>query len=116
MDEQGVCRGVNRYLAEFRAADPGRLRNPATVPLADPLLAAGEARYAVVERNAVAVFAPSGGHAPQPLWTAIDVTMPPRRFRPDRRIMGDTVCRLWEGLIRGPESSRKRDVVRGAGP
>ncbi len=64
----GVCRGVNRYVAEFCSADTERLWNTATVPLADPKLAAEEAVYAVEELNAVAIFAPSGLHGPQPIY------------------------------------------------
>lgn len=64
----GVCRGVNRYVAEFCAADGSRLWNTATVPLADPALAAAEAAYAVETLGAVAIFAPSGVHGPQPLY------------------------------------------------
>ena len=64
----GVCRGVNRYVAEFCSADTDRLWNTATIPLADPMIAAAEAKYAVHELGAVAVFAPSGVHGPQPLY------------------------------------------------
>ena len=64
----GVCRGVNRYVAEFCSADTDRLWNTATVPIVDPALAAQEARYAVDELNAVAIFSPSGLHGPQPLY------------------------------------------------
>lgn len=64
----GICRGVNRYVAEFCATDTGRLWNTATVPLSDPILAGTEAKYAVEELGAVAIFAPSGVHGPQPLY------------------------------------------------
>ena len=64
----GVCRGVNRYVAEFCSADPARLWPTATVPLADADLAAAEARYAVEELGAVAVFTPSGVHGKQPIY------------------------------------------------
>jgi len=64
----GICRGVNRYVAEFCSADTGRLWNTATVPLADPVLAAEEATYAVKELNAVAIFSPSGVHGPHPAY------------------------------------------------
>ena len=64
----GVCRGVNRYIAEFCAADPARLKNTATVPIGDVELARREARHAVKELGAIAIFAPSGVHGPQPLY------------------------------------------------
>ena len=63
-----VCRGVNRYVAEFCSADSSRLWPTATVPLADADLAAAEARYAVEDLGAVAVFTPSGVHGPQPIY------------------------------------------------
>ena len=64
----GVCRGINRYMAEFCSEDASRMWNTATVPLADVDLAVEEARYAVNELNAVALFAPSGMHGPQPIY------------------------------------------------
>ena len=67
----GVARGVNRYVAEFCSADTDRLWNTATVPIADPQLAIEEARYAVKELNAVAIFSPSGVHGPQPPYHAM---------------------------------------------
>lgn len=63
-----VCRGVNRYVAEFCSADSSRLWPAATVPLIDAELAAAEARYAVEELGAKCVFAPSGVHGPEPLY------------------------------------------------
>jgi len=63
-----VCRGINRYVAEFCSADTDRMWNTATVPIADPFAAANEARYAVEELDAVAIFSPSGPHGPQPLY------------------------------------------------
>jgi predicted TIM-barrel fold metal-dependent hydrolase len=64
-----ICRGVNRYIAEFCSADTDRLWNTATVPICDPGLAIREAKYAVEELNAVAIFSPSGLHGPVPLYT-----------------------------------------------
>ena len=52
----GICRGVNRYIAEFCSADSDRLWNTATVPICDPYLAIQEAKYAVEELNAVALI------------------------------------------------------------
>ena len=63
-----VCRGINRYMAEFCSTDANRMWNMATVPLADVDLAVEEARYAVNELNAVALFAPSGVHGPHPIY------------------------------------------------
>ena len=63
-----VCRGFNRYIAEYCSADRARLWGMATVPLADPSRAAEEARYAVKELGLIGVFAPSGVHGPQPLY------------------------------------------------
>lgn len=65
----GICRGVNRHLAEFCSADTNRLWNTGTVPIFDPRLAIQEAKYAVEELNAVAIFSPSGLHGPAPLYT-----------------------------------------------
>lgn len=64
----GVCRGVNRYIAEFCSADPARLKNTATVPIADVKRAQEEARYAVKELGAAAIFSPSGVHGPYPVY------------------------------------------------
>ena len=63
----GVCRGVNRYVADFCSADTDRLWPAATVPLGDVDLAAKEARYAVQELGAKAIFGTSGVHGPEPL-------------------------------------------------
>ncbi len=64
----GICRGVNRYVAEFCSADTDRLWNTATVPICDPYLAIQEAKYAVEELNAVAIYSPSGMHGPVPVY------------------------------------------------
>jgi predicted TIM-barrel fold metal-dependent hydrolase len=63
-----LCRGINRYVAEFCSADTRRLWNTATVPIADIEAAIGEARYAVKELGAKLLFAPSGLHATFPLY------------------------------------------------
>jgi predicted TIM-barrel fold metal-dependent hydrolase len=62
-----VCRGINRYVAEYCSADTGRLWPTATIPLANRDLAEAEARYAVKELGAVAVFGLSGVYGPEPL-------------------------------------------------
>jgi uncharacterized protein len=63
-----VCRGINRYIAEFCSADTRRLWNSATVPIADVDAAVAEARYAVKELDARLLFAPSGLHGIFPLY------------------------------------------------
>jgi uncharacterized protein len=64
----GVCRGINRYIAEFCAADTSRLWNTATLPIGEVDLAVAEARYAVKELGAKLLFAPSGLHFQFPLY------------------------------------------------
>ena len=64
----GVCRGVNRYTAEYCAADPKRLWPAAIVPQANRDVAAAEARYAVEELGARALFGLSGVHGPERLY------------------------------------------------
>lgn len=66
----GVCRGVNRYVADYCSADTDRLWPAATVPLADCKLAINEARYAVSELGARAIFGLSGMHGPEPMYHA----------------------------------------------
>jgi len=65
-----VCRGVNRYMAEFCSEDPTRLWNMATVPVSDVDIAIAEAKYAVKELGAVGIFSPSGVHGPHPIYHA----------------------------------------------
>ncbi len=68
----GVCRGVDRYVAEYCAADTGRLWPAANIPLAGRDVAVQEARYAVEELGAKASFGLSGVHGPErfhhPYW------------------------------------------------
>ncbi len=66
----GVCRGVNRYMAEFCSADTSRLWNMATVPVSNIDVAIQEAKYAVNELGAVGIFSPSGVHGPHPIYHA----------------------------------------------
>ena len=62
-----VARGVNRYMAEFCSSDLTRLHNVATVPISDVERACNEARYAVEELHAVAIYAPPG-LSPKPIY------------------------------------------------
>lgn len=64
----GVCRGVNRYVAEYCTADSGRLWPAANLPLAGRDVAIEEARYAVEELGAKALFGLSGVHGPERLY------------------------------------------------
>ena len=64
----GVCRGVNRYVAEYCAADPDRLWPAANLPLAGRDVAIEEARHAVEELGAKALFGLSGVHGPERLY------------------------------------------------
>jgi len=54
-----LCRGLNRYLAEFCTPDRARLWPTATVPVRDLDLACREAEYAVRELGSCAIFVPS---------------------------------------------------------
>lgn len=51
-----LCRAYNRWIADFCAADPARLRAAAVVPQLDPAAAAAEARWAVEELGLAAVM------------------------------------------------------------
>jgi predicted TIM-barrel fold metal-dependent hydrolase len=75
----GICRGVNRYQAEFCSADRNRLHPMMTLPMGDVDLAIQEAKYAVKELGAAGLFAPG---APstfpiyhsyyEPLWDVVE--------------------------------------------
>lgn len=54
-----LCRAYNRWLADFCARDPQRLKVAALLPLQDVELAVAEARFAVQELGAVALLLPS---------------------------------------------------------
>ena len=75
----GICRGVNRYQAEFCAADRDRLHPMMTIPIGSVELAIAEAKYAVNELGAAGLFTPGAPstypiyHAYyEPLWDAIE--------------------------------------------
>ena len=63
-----VCRGINRYIAEFCSADPKRLWNTATLPVGDIDAAIAEARYAVRDLGARLLMAPTSVVGAFPLY------------------------------------------------
>jgi predicted TIM-barrel fold metal-dependent hydrolase len=75
----GICRGVNRYQAEFCAADRDRLYPMMTIPIGNVDLAIAEAKYAVKELGAGGLFTPGAPstypiyHAYyEPLWDVVE--------------------------------------------
>jgi predicted TIM-barrel fold metal-dependent hydrolase len=74
------CRAFNRWLADYCATDPYRLRGTAIVPMQDARKAVEEARYAVGELKMCAIVLPSNpvdgrqlyDPAYDPLWSAIE--------------------------------------------
>lgn len=80
-----LCRAYNRWLRDFCAIDPARLKVAALIPLQDVALAVAEAEFAVRELGAVGLLIPSHpiqGHtldSPEldPLWrTAQELDVP----------------------------------------
>jgi predicted TIM-barrel fold metal-dependent hydrolase len=63
----GVCRGVNRYVADYCSADTDRMWPAASLPMMERNVAIAEARYAVKELGAKTVFGLSGVHGPEPI-------------------------------------------------
>ena len=71
-----LCRAYNRWLRDFCATDPARLKLAALLPLQDVHLAVAEAEYAVRELGATALVLPSqpirgrsfDSRALDPLW------------------------------------------------
>lgn len=63
-----LCRAFNRWLHDFCAKDPARLKIGAQIPLHDPALAVEEARFAVEELGAVTLVLPSHMIKGRPLY------------------------------------------------
>jgi uncharacterized protein len=63
-----LCRAFNRWLADFCATDPDRLKAGALVPLQDPGLAVEEAGVAVEELGALTLVLPSHMVCERPLY------------------------------------------------
>ena len=93
--ELGVasCRIYNDWIAEFCAADPGRLVGVAALPLQDPPAAAAEARRAVNELGLRGAFVRPNPHAGRlihdpafsPVWEALEELQIPLAFHPAGR-------------------------------
>lgn len=63
-----LCRAFNRWLGEFCAAAPERLKGGAQIPLHDIDLAVAEARHAVEELGAITLVLPSHPVHQRPLY------------------------------------------------